>query len=223
MNDAIGGILPYALAVAISPPPIIAVVLMLLSPTAKRSGLGFLLGWILGILVAISALTALSSIIPKGDPDASQPIFGTIQLVLGVVVLFLCVRSVRSRPRNGESAAPPKWMSSISTMTPVASIGFGFALGALNPKNLVLAMNAALEIGVEYLQFGEVATVIAVFTVIAASSVLIPVVAYLIAGSKLDAPLKSLEVWLINTSWLIMAVLLLVIGAMVIGNGIENF
>ena len=49
MNSVIGEILPLAIAVAISPIPIIAAVLMLLSPRARVTSVAFLLGWILGV------------------------------------------------------------------------------------------------------------------------------------------------------------------------------
>ena len=45
----IGDILPTAIGVAISPVPIIAVILMLFSAKAKRNGLAFLLGWLGGL------------------------------------------------------------------------------------------------------------------------------------------------------------------------------
>ena len=48
MGGVIGDLLPTALGVAISPVPIIAVILMLLAPRAKAASVGFLLGWVSG-------------------------------------------------------------------------------------------------------------------------------------------------------------------------------
>lgn len=223
MNDAIGGILPLALAIALSPPPIIAIVLLLLSPSAKVSSLGFLLGWIIGVLVPITAFTLLSSALPERDPEVARPLLGSIQLALGALVLLLAVRSVRSRPRAGETPQPAKWMSAITSVTPARSIPFGFAFAAANPKNLLISLSAGLVIAAEYLDAGSTAIVIAVYCLIAASSVLLPVVAYLLASDRMAKPLEALEKWLVGNSWAIMAILLLVIGTLVIGNGIENF
>lgn len=223
MNDVIGGILAFAIAIAISPPPIIAVVLFLLSPKAKRSSVAFLFGWVAGILLAVTVMTVLSSFIPAADENASQPILGTLRLVLGTAVILLAVRYVRARPKVGEIAEPPRWMSSIDGMSGAGAVGFGFLFAALNPKNLLLAMNAGLVIGVAQLEVGQVAGVLAIFTLIAASTVLIPVVAYLVASEKLAAPLTVLQGWLVPNSWLIMSLLLLIIGVLVIGNGIASF
>ena len=57
MGSAIGEILPLAVGVAISPIPIIAVVLMLSTPKGKGNGLAFLLGWLIGLgLVGVIVL-----------------------------------------------------------------------------------------------------------------------------------------------------------------------
>ncbi|HET6673526.1 MAG TPA: GAP family protein, partial [Agromyces sp.] len=53
MGSVIGDILPLALGIAISPIPIIAAILMLLSPKAKGTSVGFMLGWVLGIVIAV--------------------------------------------------------------------------------------------------------------------------------------------------------------------------
>jgi len=46
MGAAIGQALPLAVGVALSPIPIIAVALMLMSPRARLNGPGFVLGWL---------------------------------------------------------------------------------------------------------------------------------------------------------------------------------
>ena len=109
MGSVIGDILPLALGVAISPIPIIAAILMLLSPKARGTSVGFLIGWVLGIIVAISVFTALSSVLPEKDPDASSPIAGWIKIALGALLLFMAIKQWRSRPATGEAAALPKW------------------------------------------------------------------------------------------------------------------
>jgi len=62
-----------------------------------------------------------------------------------------------------------------------------------------------------------------VFVLLAASTVLVPVVGYLIASARMGGPLDSLRGWLVANNATIMAVLLLVIGVSVIGKGIASF
>ncbi len=223
MNGVIGGILPLALGIAISPIPIIAAILMLLSPKAKGTSVGFLLGWVLGIVVAVVVFTLLGSIIPASDPDASKPIAGTIQIVLGVLLLLLALKQWRSRPKGDAEPPMPKWMAAIDQLTAVKGAGLGFLLSAVNPKNLLMAVAAGVAIGTGGLSGGEATLAIVIFTVIAACSVAVPVIAYLLAAAKMAGPLESLRHWLVHNNATVMAVLLLVSGVVVIGTGIGQF
>lgn len=223
MGPAIGEILPLALGIAISPIPIIAAILMLLSPKARSTSMGFLVGWVLGIVVAVVVFALLSSILPKDDSDAPTPIAGVIKLILGAGLLFLAVRQWRSRPHGDAEPELPKWMSAIDTMTAVRALALGFLLSALNPKNLLMGIGAGVAIGSENLSGTETTVVIVIFTVIAAASVALPVVAYLVAAQKMTGPLDSLRTWLVHNNATVMTVLLLVIGVVMIGKGIGSF
>ncbi|MBW9109402.1 GAP family protein [Microbacterium trichothecenolyticum] len=223
MGAVIGEILPLALGVAISPIPIIAAILMLLSPKARVTSVGFLLGWVLGIVVAVTLFTLLSSILPEQDADGSKPVAGVIKLVLGAGLLLLAIRQWRGRPKAGEEPTMPKWMQAIDKVTFPVAFGLGFLLSAVNPKNLLMAAAAGVDIGSAGLDTGSIVLVIGVFTLIAASTVLVPVVGYLIAAEKLRGPLDALRVWLGKENAVIMAVLLLVIGVSLIGKGIGSF
>ena len=220
VGSVIGETLPLAVGIAISPIPIIATILMLLSPKAKATSVGFLLGWLAGILVALVLFTLLSSVLPQQN---SSPISGVIKIILGALLLFLAVKQWRGRPADGEQAAMPKWMSTIDSMTAIKGLGLGFLLSAVNPKNLLLAASAGVIIGGENLSFGDTTVVIVVFVLLAGCTVLIPVIGYLIASAQMAGPLDRLREWLIDNNATIMAVLLLVIGVSVIGKGIASF
>lgn len=223
MGTVIGDILPLALGVAISPIPIIAAILMLLSPKARVTSVGFLLGWVIGIVAAVTVFTLLSSILPEDDPDASRPIRGVVQLVLGLLLFVLALGQWRKRPKVGEEISLPKWMKAIDTVTFPVAFGLGILLSAVNPKNLIMAAGAGTDIGGGTLSMNSTVVVILVYTLIAASTVLVPVVGYLIASERLRAPLDALRGWLAAENAVIMAVLLLVIGISMIGKGIGSF
>src|SRR3954447_26942700 len=194
MGSVIGEILPLAVGIAISPIPIIAVILMLLSPRAKGTSLGFMIGWIAGIVVAIVVFTLLSSIIPQHTGGGS-PVAGVIKIILGLLLLFLALRQWRGRLTKGEEPAMPKWMSAIDTMTAGKGLGLGFLLSAVNPKNLLMAISAGVIIGSVGLPADSMVIVVIVFTVLAASSVAVPVIGYLVAANAMAKPLESLRAW----------------------------
>src|SRR3954452_19872225 len=130
MDQVIGEILPYALGVAISPVPIIAAILMLLSPRAAGTGSGFLIGWVLGILVAVGIFTALASGLTSGGGTPAWASW--TKIVLGVLLLLVGIRQWRGRH---DDRGTPKWMTAIDEISPIKALGLGFLLSALNPKN----------------------------------------------------------------------------------------
>jgi len=223
VNGVIGEILPLALGVAISPVPIIAAILMLLSPKARSTSVGFLLGWVLGIVAAVVVFTLLASVLPEADDAASKPIAGTLKIVFGVLLLLLAAKQWRSRPRGETEPVLPRWMEAIDTMTTARGLVLGFLLSGLNPKNLLMGAAAGIAIGSATLTLNGSVVVIALFTVIAASTVAIPVIAYLVASARMAAPLDSMRTWLLHNNSTVMAVLLLVIGVVLIGKGISSF
>lgn len=223
MSSSIGQILPLAAGIAISPIPIIGVILMLLSPNARARSVGFLLGWIVGIVTAVVVFTVISTSMPEPGADGSNSSSATMHLVLGVLLLLLAARNWRRRPAVGEVAEAPGWMNAIDRIKLPAAAGLGFLLSAINPKNLLLAASAGLIIGGAALETDQEAVAIAVFALIAASTVTIPVIGYLFAADRMRAPLDNLRAWLLRENATIMAVLLLVIGLVVLGKGVGSF
>ena len=101
MGSAIGEILPLAVGIAISPIPIIAVILMLLSPRAKGTSLGFMIGWIAGIVVAIVVFTLLSSVIPQNKAGGGSPVAGVIKIIFGVAAVVHGVQTMAGTASQG--------------------------------------------------------------------------------------------------------------------------
>jgi hypothetical protein len=216
----IGELLPYAVGVAISPIPIIAIILMLLAPKAGATSLGFLAGWLLGIVVALGVITAVATQTSIGGSDSSTSSAGTVKVVLGVLLILAAARQWRGRPRPGEPEKLPGWMAAIDKFTAARAAALGFALAAVNPKNLLLIAAAAVAIAGAGLTTGQATAGFVVFVVIAASTVTVPVIAYLVAAERMRTPLDDLKVWLEHNNAAVMSVLLLVIGVAVLGKGI---
>lgn len=224
MNEILGSILPNAVAIAISPVPIIAVILMLMSPRPKQLGLAFLAGWFIGVLIATSVITLLAGLIPEPDSSSgSQPIIGVVRLVLGVLLLLLGFRQWRSRPAPGAEAELPAWMSKVDSMGALSALVLAFALAAVNPKNLLVACAAGTVIGRAEISVGSMIVVIVCFTIVAALTVGIPVLFTVIAQQKAAPVLAGIRTWLSANNAAIMTVVFVVLGAGVIGKGLGAF
>ena len=220
MGALIGELLPFAIGVAISPVPIIAVILMLLSKRAGSTSIGFLVGWILGIVIATAIFWAISGAADLGDSGTPSTVAAWIKLVLGILLLLLGVMQWRKRPRAGEAAALPKWMASIEDFTAVKAAGLAFVLSAVNPKNLLMFVAAGAAIGESGVSTGDGIVALIVFTVLAGISVLVPVLGYLFAKEKVKPWLDELRRWLQQNNAAVMSVLFLVLGVSQLGKGI---
>lgn len=142
------------------------------------------------------------------------------ELMAGVSLLFLAARQWRSRQKPGEDAALPKWMAAIDHVTPVKALALGVALAAVNPKNLLMTVSAGVTIADGALDTGQQVVAVVVFTALAASTVVLPVVAYLVAKERMRRPLEDLRGWLQANNATVMAVLILVIGVTQVGKGL---
>jgi len=220
VGQVIGDFLPLAVGVAISPVPIIAVILMLFTDRARGNSLAFLVGWVVGIGVAMSILIAVASsqdLATGGEPSETS---SWIKLVLGVLLLLAALREWRSRPEPGAEPKMPAWMSKVDTMKPGAAFGLAILLSAVNPKNLLLIAGGAVTIAQGGLSSSDTAIAVAVFTVIGACTVAIPTLAYLFMGAKVQPALDGAKAWLATHDVAVMTVLLLVIGISLLGKGL---
>ena len=220
MGAVIGDLLPLAVGVAVSPVPIIAVILMLLAPRAGGTSAGFLAGWVLGIVVATVVFTVVAASTDLGDPGNPSALASWVKLILGVLLVALAVRDLRAKPAADGKPALPKWMSAIEAMTPPRAAGLAFLLAAVNPKNLAMCVAAGVAIAGGSLSGSGTAVAVAVFTVLAACTVAAPVLAYAVAADRMRGPLDRLRGWLERHNSAVMGVLLLVLGAVLIGKGI---
>ncbi|MCO5218284.1 MAG: GAP family protein [Thermomicrobiales bacterium] len=223
MNGVIGDILPLAAGVALSPLPIIAAVLMLFSPRRSIS-VCYLIGWIAGISVVLALVVALSSRLQdSGGGDESKPIAGTIKIILGVMLLLLSIKQLRSRPQDGEEPPLPGWMSAMDSISASKAMALGFMLSSINPKNLLILVSAGVALGSAHLATPDTVIAIVVFTVLASMVLIVLTLGNLIAPAAFEKPLESLRSWMMQYNSVIMAVLMLIIGFNVIGKGIGSF
>ncbi|MCB0876395.1 MAG: GAP family protein [Solirubrobacterales bacterium] len=217
MNGVIGDLLPAALAVALSPIPIVGVVLILGSPRARTAGVAFAGGWVAGLL-AVSAIVIV--VAGGGSGSGGDDGLGWLKIALGVLFAGLAAKQWRGRPRPGEQAEQPAWMASIDQASPARAALLGAALSAANPKNLALTLAAAATIADSGLDSGDEVIAVAAFTAIGSVSVVGAVLFRLAAGERADRPLEAIRRFMAEHNAAIMIAVLLVIGAKLIGDGI---
>jgi hypothetical protein len=222
MGQTIGEILPFAIGIAISPIPIIAIILMLITPNARRNGLAFLGGWAGALFVVGAIVLIIASAADVSTSSESSDAAGALRLLLGIVLLVAAVRQWRGRPGPGEEAKMPKWMNALDTFTPGRSLAVAALLSGVNPKNLMLNVGACVDIAQAGLSWFEQGVVLFVFVLIASATIIAPVVVYFAMGDRSERVLGEWKTWLAENNATVMAVLLVVFGFMLIGKGITG-
>lgn len=222
MGEVIGGLLPIAVGVAISPVPIIAVILMLLAPRARAASVAFLAGWLIGLTAVVVVVTVVVD--PVDDSTASDPstLASVLKIVLGAAAVLMGLGEWRHRPRAGETPTLPGWMAAVDTVGTGKALGLGVLLSAVNPKNLTLCLSGGVAIASGALSTGETVVAVVVFVVLGSITVAGPVLGYLLAPARMRGPLDELRDWLTVHNAAVMAVLLLVIGVAILGRGVAG-
>jgi threonine/homoserine/homoserine lactone efflux protein len=220
MGDVVGQILSFAVGVAVSPVPIIAVVLMLTTDRGRVNGPAFVLGWIAGLALAGTAILLVAGQADASDGGEPATWVGVLKLMLGLGLLALAVKQWRGRPADSEAAELPNWMQKIDGFAPGRALALAVALAAINPKNLLLTVGAATTIAHAGLEAGEQAVALGVFILVASLGIGAPVAIYFVLGEQSASLLGGLKDWMAHNNAAIMTVLLLVLGAKLLGDGI---
>src|SRR4051794_923739 len=221
MGRAFSEVLPYAIGVAISPIPIIAVILMLFSHRAKVNGPVFLLGWVLGLSVVVAVVYGIAHAANAATDSTASDTVSWIKVGAGVLLLGAARRQFAKRTKPGEAAEMPKWMGTVDDMKPGVAFLLAVVCSAVNPKNLILAAGAAGGVAQVGDSVGDAVVALIVFVVIASVSVGGAVAYYLFEGAKARAHLDELKTWLSVNNAAVMTVLLLVIGVVLIAKGLD--
>ncbi|MGW1438634.1 GAP family protein [Streptomyces griseus] len=220
MGDAIGQMLPSALGIAISPLPLIAVILMLATPHGRSNGIAFALGWTAALGAVTAAVVAAGSGIDTGGGKPTWSYW--LELALGGLFLLLAAKQWRDRTQDGAAAEPPRWMRALDTFTPAKAAGLAAVLVAANPKNLILAVGGAVSVATSPAD-GDGKTVAAVLMVLIGSlCTLLPLGVYLIGGRESARVLGGWKAWMTAHDTAIMLVLFLVLGAKYVGDALTG-
>jgi hypothetical protein len=216
-GSVLATLIPLALVVAISPLSIIPAVLVLQTPRPTPTGLAFLGGWLLG-LAALTAVFVVSSD-ALGALRNSPPAWASwLRVVLGLALIGYGIYEWLTRRRHTES---PKWMRPFATLTPPRAGLTGLVLVIVRLEVLTMCALAGLAIGGGGLGMAANWITATIFVVVAASTVAIPVLAYAGAGDRLNEPMARLKDWMERNNAALLAAILLVIGLMVLHNGVK--
>lgn len=214
-------LLPLALALALSSVPIMAALFILLSPNRSRSAVPFLTGWVAGMLVVVTLCTLGAQFVPASRlPRRPDEVVGQLEIAVGIALILVGIWSFW-RARRREVKTVPAWLRSTETLGPFASFGLAFILN-FRPKAILLAVAAGLSLRADTDTIAEAAVAIALYTIVGASTVAIPIIATQRDPDRMVPQLVTAREWIGRNGDAITAVIIAVVGLVVIGMGLER-
>ena len=183
MKVVVGEILPLALVVTISPLNIIPAILLLFTTRPLVNALSFVSGFLVGVAGVLVLATAIAGSVDLGSESGHSTWAGALKLRLGAYLLVAAVRKFRGRPKAGHRGrCPVGWMGSPATRG--AGHSALYCSRAVNPKNVVVGLAAAVTIAGGGLSLGQQIVVSAIYVLVASLGVAAPIVVTLFLGDK---------------------------------------
>lgn len=218
---AIGSSLPFALAVALSPFPVIGVVLIVAGRQGRRNGPLFAAGWVAGL----ATVAAVGVLVFAGadDPDStSSAIADWLRVFAGAGFIAVGVRKWWTRPRAGDELAVPTWMASLDDATPGRALLLGVLLSGANPKNIVLTASAATAMVEAGAHGADLVVAVAVFVLVGSCTVLGAVMVHVVGGTGAASFLDAVRQFMVANNTVIVVLVLLILGVTVLGDGLAG-
>lgn len=193
MAHALADVVPLALGVALSPLPVAALLLMLLSEHEIANARAFVVGWAgtLAVLAGAAAVSGLS--FRASDPP---PAVHAVELATGVALLAAAGLVWRRRPRTAAERPPSRWLTAVDGISQPGAFGLAAALVLLNVKDAALTVGAGAVIADAELPAGRTLIAIALFTALASLTVAVPFGLAVLAGDRADPTLRRWHGWL---------------------------
>ncbi len=209
-----------AIGLALSPLPVIAIFMLLMTPRASVNGPSFLGGWFLGIYV----VGVIVFNIPGLEADQSQPTDFSAMLRIGVGVLLLigAVRYWFNRPGPGDEVKTPKIFVHIDRFGFWKSFFTGILLSVVNVKNFALSAAGAKEIEDVSAKGAGIYWYLLLFTIIGSLLIIFPTLVHILFGNKVEDRFQRWKAWLIRNNHMLLVILLTVFGLVLINGGVEQ-
>ena len=112
-------------------------------------------------------------------------------------------------------------MGGVTGLAPRRALTTGFLIGAGNPKNVAMAIAAAVVIGTAALPTGQIVVVVLGYVVIASLGVAAPLVVAVVAGERSTAILTEARAWLERQRNHVLGVMYLVFAVVLITEGVQ--
>jgi hypothetical protein len=204
---------------SIAPPLLLLTILFLGSPSPLPSATALALGYFaICTVMGVVGLTVFGE--AAGPGGVASMVGRVISVTVGGLLIVLGLRSLVKVPDR--DALPPRWMASISYVSPPRAFGYGMALFPIQIKNLAIFVACLELIAAASLGPRGSAVALGVVLLIFAIPVLALIGLYTAIPRRASTMLGYLQVWMEKNSRAITVVLCFVFGAFFLIRGLSE-
>jgi hypothetical protein len=207
-------LIPLAGAAAISMVPIAATVFILLSERRRVAAPPFVIGWVVGTASALTLATLISHALP-GRARQRDALIVDLEIGVGCALIALGIVTL-VRQRRAPTSRLPGWIEGLGSFGTLPTFGIGLALN-IRPKALLLTTAAGLAITRGHLSLEEDAVLIAIYTLVATSTVAGPVLATLLLPERMEPRVVATRDFITAHGAAVTASIMILIGVLVVG------
>jgi len=111
-------LLLIGLAIALDPLPLTAFIVVLPSRRGVRKGAAFVFGWLVSLAIVVAVTVAATGNNPPKSNTVPSLAALAVKIAIGVVLVVIAIRHIRSRGRPKKPKKPPKWQTHVDSMSP---------------------------------------------------------------------------------------------------------
>jgi hypothetical protein len=207
--ELLSSLVAPALAIAVNPVPIMASVTLLTTAHGRRNALYFIVSmWVVMLAVGAAIIVIAGS---SGSSSASTG-GAAIEVAFGLIFLAVAAQQWLTKPVEGKD---PGWMKALDKTGLVAGVTLGVSL-----TNYALLTTSVDDIAKSGLSTSEQMGALVFFVAIATSTVVLPLIVYLIRPTWARKQLGVLKDWLMKHSRVILITVFALMGVLFVSEGL---
>jgi len=222
MTELILSLIPLAIAAALQPPQVIALVILIQTKRGEANGLAYIIGMIAFRLFLGGSFWILISNVEETIETSGgnfSLLVGTMLLVLGILMLVNALR--RGFSKHGEDEAAASWLDKLQNVTPLRAALVGVAFLALDPKDWLVDIAAINLIADADLSGSKSLLTFLAYILMAQSLLLIPLILFFFLPQRTRSGLTRLTVWMKRHEQTIEIIFALIFGLLFLQIGLE--
>ncbi len=219
--DTLGSLVPLGLAGAFSWLPVTGLVVLMLAGSGMARVWAFVAGRVFGLALITVAFVAGARALPapRSAPSLEGPVVAGAEVTAGValVAVGLVAWLRRSRTRS-----EPAWRRRLNEAS-LPAVFLTSLVVDLQPKGLVLGLASGVVVRAGSMPVAEAVLAVVVYLAVAASSVLLPLVATYAAPARTRRWLRAAQAWLNDYGSVLTAVVVAAVGVVLVVDGVARF